>query len=309
MTLKLSPHVLDALAKKMPLVALESTVITHGLPRPQNLELALKLEACVREHGAVPATIGIVGGVLRVGLSEAELEVLASKPADKASLWNLAALVAQGKDAGTTVATTLYAAARAGISVFATGGIGGVHPSGGSQSFDESADLAALARYSVLVVCSGAKSILDVEATLERLETYGVPVHGFRSDSLAGFYSRETPFTLPGRFETPAEAAKAFVVQRQLGLPQAMLLSNPVSQGLPQEDVARWVAQAGDEARRQGVQGKGLTPFLLSRLSELSEGKSLEVNLRLLEENARLAAAVAKEIAAAYVPLGGLTYT
>ena len=291
---RIADEVRDALGRGAPVVALESTVVTHGLPRPRNLELARRLEAAVREEGGVPATIGVVGGDLVVGVSEAELERLAAGGADKASLWNLAALCAAGADAGTTVATTLFAAHLAGIAVFATGGIGGVH----DAPFDESADLPALARYSVLTVCAGPKSILDADATVERLETLGVALVGYRSDNLAGFLVEQTGIKLPSRADTPKEAAAVLGANRDLGLSQGVLLSNPVSQGLSRDDFDALLARANDKARQAGVKGREATPFMLASLAELSEGRTVDVNLRLVEENTRLATAVATAIAA-----------
>ena len=291
---RLSNEVRDALQKGAPVVALESTIVTHGLPRPQNLELAQRLESVVREEGGIPATTGVVGGDLVVGLSAAELERLAFGDADKASLWNLGALLAKGADAGTTVATTLLAAHLAGVSVFATGGIGGVH----DADFDESADLPALARYSVLTVCAGPKSILDARATTERLETLGVALVGYRSDNLAGFLVQQTDIELPSRVDTAKEAAAVLAANRDLGLDQGVLLSNPVSQGLSQADFDELLDRANEKARQAGVRGRAATPFMLSSLAELSEGRTVEVNLRLVEENTRLATAVATAIAA-----------
>jgi len=285
----LSPDVATALARREPVVALESTVITHGLPRPQNLELARRLEAAVRDEGAVPATVGIVGGEVRIGLTDADLERLAAGGADKASTWNLAALVAARRDAGTTVATTLFAAHSAGIKVFATGGIGGVH----DTPFDESADLGALAAHRLITVCAGPKSILDASATTERLETMGVPVVGYRSQNLAGFVVRQTSVPLPARVETPEEAAAVLLAQEALGLPAGIVLSNPVSAGLDEAEFARLLERARADARARGVRGRDTTPFLLAALTELSGGATMTVNLRLLEENARLAARVA----------------
>ncbi len=290
---RLSNEVRDALHRGAPVVALESTIVTHGLPRPRNLELAHRLESAVREEGGVPATIGVVGGDLVVGLSPAELERLAAGNADKASLWNLGALIAKGADAGTTVATTLLAAHLAGVSVFATGGIGGVH----DAPFDESADLPALARYSVLTVCAGPKSILNAEATMERLETLGVAAVGYRSDNLAGFLVEQTGIRLPSRADSPKEAAAVLAANRDLGLRQGVLLSNPVSQGLDQADFDALLARATEKAAAAGVRGRAATPFMLASLAELSEGRTVEVNLRLVEENTRLATAVATAIA------------
>jgi pseudouridine-5'-phosphate glycosidase len=270
-------------------VALESTVITHGLPRPRNLELAHELETTVAAEGALPATIAVVAGELVVGASASELEMLAENDCEKASLWNLGPLLARRTHAGTTVAATLHAANSAGIEVFATGGIGGVHP----QPFDESADLRALSRARVVTVCSGPKSILLASATLERLETLGVPVVGFRSRRLAGFHVRETDIPLPAGFDTPEEVALAFRKHVELGLPGGMLVSNPVSEGLDRGELDGYREAAEADAARAGVGGRELTPFLLGRLAELSGARTVEVNLRLLRENARLAARIA----------------
>ncbi|MFA5594978.1 MAG: pseudouridine-5'-phosphate glycosidase [Trueperaceae bacterium] len=291
---RLSNEVRDALQRGAPVVALESTIVTHGLPRPRNLELAQRLESVVREEGGIPATTGVVGGDLVVGLSPNELERLAFGEADKASHWNIGAIVAKGGDAGTTVATTLLAAHLAGISVFATGGIGGVH----DAPFDESADLPALSHYSVLTVCAGPKSILDADATVERLETLGVALVGYRSDNLAGFLVEQTGIKLPSRVDTPKEAAAVLAANRDLGLSQGVLLSNPVSQGLSKSDFDALLARANEKAHQAGVKGREATPFMLASLAELSEGRTVDVNLRLVEENTRLATAVATAIAA-----------
>ncbi len=288
------PPIRQALSQGAPVVALESTVITHGLARPENLEVARAMVGAVEEAGAVPAVIAVIEGEVRVGLSEEDLEALASAPeAEKASLWNLAALVAGKKTAGTTVAATAHLAHRAGIPVFATGGIGGVHYS----PFDESADLVALSKTPILVVSSGMKSILDLEATLERLETLGVAVLGYRSDRLPAFHSQESPYPLPARVESPKEAAQVFRAQRALGLSSAVLVFNPVSEGLPFEEVQAWVREANREAAERGIQGKALTPYLLRRLAERSGGASDRVNRRLLVENARLAGEIARALA------------
>ncbi len=276
-------------------MALESTVITHGLPVPVNLETARRLEAAVREEGAVPATIGVLEGEVHVGLADAELEALATRNAvEKASLWNLAAVVARKQWAGTTVATTAHLAARAGIRVFATGGIGGVHP----VPFDESSDLLGLSRTPVVVVSSGPKSILDLAATIERLESYGVGVIGFKTMYLPAFHSPDSPYELPATVWSEAEAAAAWRAARALGLESATLVFNPVSEGIPYRQVKAWVDQANEEARAAGIGGKDLTPYLLRRLGELSEGRTDAVNLRLLEENARLAARIARRLVA-----------
>jgi len=297
---RIGAHVQEALRAGAPVVALESTVITHGLPRPRNLEAARRLEAVVGEAGAVPATIGVLEGEVVVGLDAAELERLADADADKASSWNLAAVVARRGDAGTTVATTLWAAHRAGLDVFATGGIGGVH----DVPFDESADLAALARYPVLTVCAGPKSILDARATLERLETAGVPVVGYRSDSLAGFLVSATDLPLPARVDSPEEAAAVLLAQRELGLSSGVVLSNPVADGLRSEEFDALRRRAEDELHASGVRGRDTTPFLLAELARISDGRTVDVNTRLLEENAALAA----QVAAAYRRVAGMAH-
>lgn len=292
--MQISETVQSALRDGSPVVALESTVITHGLPVPVNLETARRLEAAVREEGATPATIGILEGEVRVGLDPDELETLATRnEVEKASLWNLAAVVARRRWAGTTVATTAHLAARAGIRVFATGGIGGVHP----VPFDESSDLLGLSRTPVVVVSSGPKSILDLGATLERLESYGVGVVGYKTKYLPAFHSPDSPFELPATVWSEAEAAAAWRAARALELESATLVFNPVSEGIPYRQVKAWVDRANEEARAAGIGGKDLTPYLLRRLGELSKGRSDEVNLRLLEENARLAARIARKLA------------
>lgn len=295
---RIAQDVASALARRAPIVALESTVVTHGLPRPENLALANRLESVVRDEGAVPATVGIVAGEVRVGLNADDLERLAAGGADKASHWNLAALVAAGRDAGTTVATTLYAAQRAGIKVFATGGIGGVH----DTPFDESADLGALAQNRLITVCAGPKSILDAHATLERLETLGVPVVGYRSETLAGFVVPTTDIPLPSRVDTPEAAAAVLMAQESLGLAAGIVLSNPVSEGLGREEFAALLGRARAGARAAGIRGRDTTPYLLQALGDLSEGATMAVNLRLLEENARLAARVAIAYSRSAVP-------
>ncbi|MDA0699932.1 MAG: pseudouridine-5'-phosphate glycosidase [bacterium] len=288
-----APHVAEALASGRPVVALESTVLTHGLPRPANLALAHRLERAVSDAGAVPATVGVVDGCIVVGLDAAQLERLANVAVDKATSWNLAAIVARNASAGTTVATTLHAAAAAGIAVFATGGIGGVH----HEPFDESADLAALARYPVVTVSAGPKSVLNAAATLERLETLGVPVLGWRSDRLAGFHVPLTELALTVRVDEAAEVAAVLRTHRQLGLSGGVLVSQSVDEGLDAADVARWSRAARDEVHALGVRGKAVTPALLAAIAEGSAGATVAVNVRLLEANARLAAAIAKALA------------
>lgn len=302
--IRIGQRVREALRADLPVVALESTVITHGLPRPRNLEAAQRLESVVEEAGAVPATIGVLAGEVVVGLDANELEHLARADAEKVSLWNLAAVVARRADAGTTVAVTLWAAHQAGLDVFATGGIGGVH----DVPFDESADISALARFPVLTVCAGPKSILDASATLERLETAGVPVVGYRSSRLAGFILHETDLPLPARVDSPEEAAAVLQAQRRLGLSSGVVLSNPVSSGLAPDEFAALRERAEEELRARGVRGRDATPFLLAELARISGGRTVEVNTRLLEENAALAAQVAaacRRLAGDTRPVGG----
>jgi pseudouridine-5'-phosphate glycosidase len=287
--LRLHPDVKEALTKQQPVVALESTVITHGLPRPRNLELAQKLERIVRETGATPATVAVLAGDLVVGLSADEMQHLATTEAAKASLWNLASICSKAKNAGTTVATTLHAASLAGIKVFATGGIGGVH----DEPFDESADLQALAHYPIITVCAGPKSILNIKATLERLESLGVSVIGYQSDYLAGFHLETSPYEVPIRADSEAEILGVYEQQRSLQLNQGILVTKPVSKGIPEEKLKSWLIEAHAQASNQHLRGKDVTPFLLAKLAELSQGESVSVNLRLLEENAALAARIA----------------
>ncbi len=286
----LAPRIQEALESGRPVVALESTVITHGLPRPRNLELARLLEDTIREQGAEPATIGVIGGRIVVGLSEEETIRLADEDGvDKATLWNLAAIAAQGRSAGTTVATTQHIALAAGIHVFSTGGIGGVHPA----EFDESTDLIACARYQMITVCAGPKSILNVPATFERLETLGVPVVAYRSDTFAGFHVPLTDLRAPARADSPAEIASVWRAHQQLGLTTGMIVTNPVSEGLDAATLASWKAQAEADALAAGIKGKETTPYMLGRLAEISDGRTVDVNIRLLKENAALAARIA----------------
>ncbi len=290
--ISLAPRIQRAVQAGLPVVALESTVITHGLPRPANLELARTLEDTIRAGGAEPATVGVIDGRIIIGLTPEETVRLADSPADKASLWNLAAIAAQGRSAGTTVAATLHLAQLAGIRVFATGGIGGVH----DTPFDESTDLMALSRYQVITVCAGPKSILEVPATLERLESLGVPVIGYRSDFLAGFHLPLTDLPLPVRADSPEEIASIFSWHRDLELGGGLLVSNPVSEGLDPADLERWRHDSLAAAREQGIAGKATTPFLLQQLADRSESETVTVNVRLLTENAALAAAIASHL-------------
>ena len=283
------PEVRQALEAQQPIVALESTVISHGLPYPQNLEIGLALEAEVRRAGAVPATVALLDGRMHIGLNRDELERLARGGVDKISLWNLPALVAKGASGGTTVAATAHLARLCGIEVFATGGLGGVH----FDAFDESADLPALARTPVVVVSAGAKSILNLPATLERFETLGVPVVGYRTSSLPAFHSPESPYPVPSRLETPEEVAQAHRAARTLQLTHAILVMNPTPEGIPFAKVQAWAEAANHEARRQGVHGKALTPFLLARIAEISGGETVRVNGILLRANAFLGGEIA----------------
>lgn len=284
-----SPEVKAALEQKLPVVALESTVITHGLPYPANLETARTLEAKVRQSGAIPATIAVLDGKIIVGCTDVQLERLALEKMEKVSLWNLPAILAKNTSAGTTVATTAHLAHLAGIEVFATGGIGGVH----FDAFDESADLPALARIPIVVVCAGAKSILNLHATIERLETLGVPVIGFGTDSLPAFHTPTSPYPVAARLDSALEVAKAHRAARDLEMRQAILVANPIDQGIAFERVQAWVEAANHEARKQMVTGKRLTPFLLSELARLSGGETVQVNGRLLANNAQLAGEIA----------------
>jgi pseudouridine-5'-phosphate glycosidase len=293
--LSFSPEVAEARAAGRPIVALESTVITHGLPRPHNLALARQLEATVRLHGAVPATVALLGGVIKVGLTGAELETLANKDGVvKVSRRDYPVVAAKKLDGGTTVAGTMMAAAWAGIIVFATGGIGGVHH--GDHS-DVSADLPELGRTAVAVVCAGAKAILDLPATLEWLETAGVPVIGYGTDEFPAFYSRSSglPLADGARADSPAEAAALIRSKWALGLEGGVLIANPIpaEAAIPNAEIDAVIARALGEAAAQGVKGKAVTPFLLARVAEISHGASMRANLALLENNARLAAEIA----------------
>lgn len=300
--LQIAPHISKALRQNIPLVALESTVIAFGLPFPQNVETALRLEEVVREEGATPATIGIIGGRLHVGLWPAEITRLATASnVRKVSRRDLPLAVARGEDGATTVAATMYIAHQAGIRVFATGGIGGVHRSQPfdklrAQPFDVSADLPELAQTPMVVVCSGAKAILDLPLTLEWLETHGVPVLGYGSDEFPAFYSRHSGLPVDARVDTPEEAAAVFQAQRALGLPAALLIAVPVpaEAELPAEVMDAAIAEALAAAEEQGIRGKALTPFLLAEVSQRTGGASLRANLALLENNARVAARISR---------------
>lgn len=294
-----STEVAAARAAGTPIVALESTIITHGMPYPQNVEVAALVEDDVREAGAVPATMAVIDGVLHVGLEAEVLQALGkAQDVAKLSRADFAACLATGGTGATTVAATMIAASLAGISVFATGGIGGVHK-GAEQSFDISADLMELAQTPVTVVAAGAKAILDVPKTLEVLETQGVPVIAYGQDSFPAFWSATSDLKAPLRMDSAAEIARAHAMRGAIGLPGGQLIANPIplEDEIPAEDLAPIIAQAQNEADAQGISGKGVTPFLLQRIFELTDGKSLESNIALVRNNARLAAEIAKEMA------------
>ena len=294
--LEISPEVKAALERGMPIVALESTIISHGMPYPQNVETALKVEEIIRAEGAVPATIAIIGGKLKAGLTKDEIEYLGKKGlgVTKASRRDLPVLVARGEDGATTVTTTMIIAAMAGIKIFATGGIGGVHR-GAETTMDISADLEELGQTPVMVVCAGAKSILDIGLTLEYLETRGVPVIGFGTEELPAFYTRESGFKVDYRIDTPEELAAAFAAQREMGLPNGMLVANPIPEeySMDKEVIDKAINEAVAESVAKGIKGKETTPFLLAKVKELTGGDSLESNIQLVFNNARVAARTA----------------
>ena len=297
--LDISPEVAEALKNGKPVVALESTIISHGMPYPKNVETAMLVEKTIRDNGAVPATIAIIGGRLKAGLSAEEIEYLgkAGTGVAKASRRDLAALVAAGKDGATTVTTTMIIAHMAGISVFATGGIGGVHR-GAETTMDISADLEELGGTPVMVVCAGAKSILDLGLTLEYLETKGVPVIGYGTDELPAFYTRHSGFGVDYRADSPAQLAGMFKAQKELGLKGGMLVTNPIPEeyAMDKAVIDAAIDQAMKESIEQGIHGKETTPFLLAKVVELTGGSSLESNIRLVLNNATLAAKTAVEL-------------
>lgn len=297
--LRLSGEVAAALAGGRGVVALESTILTHGMPWPENHAVAREAAAIIRETGAVPATVAISGGEIRGGLEAEEIEALArARDVRKISRADLAHCLVTGETGATTVAATMIAARLAGIGVFATGGIGGVHP-GAAESFDISADLGELARSSVTVVCAGAKAILDLPKTFELLETLGVPVIVAGADRIPAFWSRDAGLPAPLRLDDPAAIAATHRLRTRLGIEGGQLVLNPVPEddAIPNADIAPLIAQAEDEARQEGIRGKELTPFLLSRLRDLSDGRSQTSNRALLLANARLAARIARELA------------
>ena len=296
--LDISPEVAEALNSGKPVVALESTIISHGMPYPRNVETALLVEQTIRENGAVPATIAIIGGRLKAGLSKDEIEYLgkSGRNVAKTSRRDIAALVARKADGATTVTTTMMIAHMAGISIFATGGIGGVHR-GAEVTMDISADLEELGNTPVMVVCAGAKSILDLGLTLEYLETKGVPVIGYGTDELPAFYTRRSGFGVDYRVDTPAQLAAMFKAQQELGMKGGMLVTNPIPEeySMDKAVIDAAIDQAIKEASEKGIKGKETTPFLLAKVVELTGGDSLDSNIALVLNNARLAAKTAAE--------------
>ena len=300
--LDVNPAVAQALAEGKPVVALESTIISHGMPYPQNVETALKVEEIIRQNGAVPATIAILGGRLKAGLSPAEIEYLGKQgqKVTKASRRDLSVLVAQGADGATTVATTMMIAHMAGIKLFATGGIGGVHR-GAETTMDISADLEELGQTDVMVVCAGAKAILDLKLTLEYLETKGVPVLGYQTQELPAFYTRTSGLKVDYQVDSPEMLAKILKTQHDLGLHGGILVTNPIPEeySMDPDVINKAIDEAIAEAQEKGIHGKETTPFLLAKVKEITGGDSLEANIQLVFNNAKLAA----QTAAAYAKL------
>jgi pseudouridylate synthase len=297
--LNIHPEVAQALAQGQPVVALESTIIAHGMPYPQNVQTALEVEAVIRAHGAIPATIAVLEGKICIGLGPEQIEALGSaKDVMKLSRRDLALAVASGLPGATTVAATMICAALAGIEVFVTGGIGGVHR-GAETSFDISADLQELAQTSVAVVCAGAKSILDLPLTLEYLETHGVPVISLEQSNFAAFFSRDSGLKADVRMDTAEEQARFIRTKWQLGMQGGVVISNPVplSSEIPAAEINAITAQALQDASMQGIEGKATTPFLLKRINELTQGKSLVTNIALVKNNARVGALLAVALA------------
>ncbi len=294
--LDISPEVKAALDAHKPVVALESTIISHGMPYPKNVETALEVERVIRENGAVPATIAIIGGRLKAGLTPEEIEYFGKKGTAiaKASRRDLAMLVARGQDGATTVTTTMMIAHMAGIRIFATGGIGGVHR-GAETTMDISADLEELAHTPVMVICAGAKAILDLPLTLEYLETHGVPVLGYGTEELPAFYSRHSGLKVDYRVDSPEELANALRVQSSLGLSGGMLVTNPIPEeyAMDGKGIDEAIEKALCMMKEQGIHGKEATPFLLATVKDLTGGESLESNIRLVCNNAALAAKTA----------------
>ena len=295
--IKISKEVQEALKNNIPVVALESTIISHGMPYPKNVETALNVERIIRENGCVPATIGIIEGTPIVGMSPEEIELFGKTPGIlKASRRDLPVIMSKKLWGATTVTTTMIFANMAGIEVFVTGGIGGVHR-GAETTFDISADLQELSKTNVTVVCAGAKAILDLPLTLEYLETFGVPVLGYKSENLGGFYSKDSGLKLDYKMESAKEIAEAIYYKRQLKLDGGVLVSNPIPNeySIPNENINVYINKALEEAKNLGIKGKDVTPFLLKAITDATEGKSLEANIQLVYNNARVGAEIAKE--------------
>ncbi len=291
--MRVLPEIQEALAAGRPVVALESTIIAHGLPRPDNLRVAREIEATVREHGAVPATIAILGGEVRIGLDDEALEALAfSGEVAKCGVRDLPAVNARGEDGATTVAATSHLADRVGIRVFATGGLGGVHR-GAAKTFDESADLGSLARIGICVVCAGVKSILDIPATLERLETLNVTVLGYGTDTFPAFYLASSGVPIMWRVDSAAEAAAVLRAREEVGAPGSVVVANPLDEPMDAALHDRVLREGLEAAAAAGVKGRDVTPFLLERFHSQTDGESLRANVRLVLRNAALAAEIA----------------
>lgn len=296
MLVKVSEEVQNALKNNIPVVALESTIISHGMPYPQNVETALNVEKIIRENGCIPATIGIIDGVGIVGMSEEEIELFGKRKGIlKASRRDLPIIMSKKLWGATTVATTMIFASMAGIEVFVTGGIGGVHKEG-QFTFDISADLQELAKTNVTVVCAGAKAILDLPLTLEYLETFGVPVLGYKSNHLGAFYSTDSGLDVDYQMDSAEEIAKAIKIKRDLNLQGGILISNPIPKEyeIPNEEINVYIEEALNAAKKEGIKGKDTTPFLLAHIKEHTKGRSLESNIKLVYNNARVGALISK---------------
>ena len=293
--IKLSEEVKEAKKNGTPIVALESTIISHGMPYPQNVQTAREVEAIIREEGAVPATMAVIDGVLRIGLSDEELEFFGkTKGIAKASRRDMPYLVAAKKNGATTVSATMICAQLAGIKTFVTGGIGGVHR-GAETTMDISADLQELAKTDVAVICAGAKSILDLGLTMEYLETQGVPVVGYQTDKLPSFFTRTSPFDVNYRLDTAAEVAEMMKAKWDMNLEGGMVIANPIPEEFAMEDsfINKVIDEAVKEAESLGITGKDVTPFLLGKIKDVTEGKSLEANIALVKNNAKVGAQIA----------------
>jgi len=297
--LDIKPEIQEAILSGQPVVALESTIISHGMPYPQNVETARQVEQIVRENGAVPATIAIINGIIKVGLNHEELEIMGtSKEVAKVSRRDMPVIVAGKKNGATTVASTMIIADMAGIRVFVTGGIGGVHREA-SQTFDISADLTELAQTPVAVVCAGVKSILDIGLTLEYLETMGVPVIGYQTDEFPAFYTRSSGYKVLHKANSPSELAAVLKAKWDLALKGGVVVANPIPEEFAMEPelISRSISQALENAKQLGITGKDITPFLLSKIKEITRGKSLDSNIRLVFNNAKVGALLAAEYA------------